>query len=1133
MVRSISRVFAFAGLCSLSLAQQPTPVVGTNINMVSGTVWPTGDPFLQRQNEPSMAISSRNPLHMLAGANDYRTVDIPAAPGAIEPTGDAWLGLFKSFDGGRTWISNLVPGYPQDQTQQGLSSPLKGLQAGADPGVRAGTNGMFYYSGLAFNRAANGASEIFVARFIDDNNVEGADTIRYLGTSVVQYSNPARTQPPSGTTFFEDKPSIAVDLPRSGAGNCTVAGPSTPGGLLPSRETFPAGNIYVAWTQFIGSETSEMSSILFSVSHDCGITWSAPLTLSGATLTNQGAIIAVDPNNGTVYVAWRVFSTLGKDPDEIAYVASTNYGASFSPPVVVSKINPFDQGTTGLSFRSNDYPALTVDNNSRVYIAWSQRCPGMAACSGDNTSKTARIVLVAGSPFPQSCSDADPSSSPPSLAAAGNIAWSSPVQVDDFNGPGHQFIPALAFSSGKLTAAWYDQRDDDYLFVYTPEAAAQYITSLMSDGGLPMYPDFGPYIVDPSVEEIEEANGLARRQTIDVRSAQMIPPCSGLLAFGPSVQVSAYFFGSFPTESKIQQLQFNPPNLPMFASGLEPFFGDYIDIAGPSFIPNHDGTWRYNNRSTDPDFTHVVWTDNRNVIQPGDGNWANYVPPTYNSSTTSLFDPSMTRPSCTASNSNQTGDRNQDIYTARLSPGIAVSPRTNFKQLGYIPGSTTLIERQFPIVVENDGSTTNFYQLTIVSPQPPGGSASFVQFAAANIAYLTIPPDSSASQSVFVKSTDPHAEVQIAVVQVSQPNGGGTVIPNGQQGSATINGDISNPNIANPNIANPNIANPNIANPNIANAEVYNPNIANPNIANPNIANPNIANPNIANPNIANITVANPNIANPNIANPNIANPNIANPNIANPNIANEDLADGVITDATWTVTNYGNTASSYNVNVNTQHPPNQVFTQLVVSQYYSTPVASGCALTVVSHFVPVSNTVSPNGGVTPTVALQPGESALVTYRAFDFTTTDPKVALTHYNPIVGLVKVVSQGVNTNLPSTSPPASSTPPIDITNKVYISKSPLSATYSGFISVINVTNETLPGPIYLLLNGLPANVTVSSAGLPMGISPAGPYFLVSTGSIPPAPYGHVRFSIQFSDPSNVPIIYTGKVYSGTAP
>jgi hypothetical protein len=94
--------------------------------MVSGTSWPGGDPFLQRQNEPSIAVSSRNPLHLLAGANDYRTVDLPGLPDGDE-TGEAWQGVFKSMDGGLTWRSTLLPGYPQDKSPEGLASPNKGF----------------------------------------------------------------------------------------------------------------------------------------------------------------------------------------------------------------------------------------------------------------------------------------------------------------------------------------------------------------------------------------------------------------------------------------------------------------------------------------------------------------------------------------------------------------------------------------------------------------------------------------------------------------------------------------------------------------------------------------------------------------------------------------------------------------------------------------------------------------------------------------------------------------------------------------------------------------------------------------------------------------------------------------------
>src|SRR6201997_3409941 len=84
-----------AALCAGSgILTAQTPVAGQNVNMVSGTQWPGGDPFLQRQNEPSLAVSSRNSLHLLAGANDYRTLDIAGiADGNEEQNGDAWLGL--------------------------------------------------------------------------------------------------------------------------------------------------------------------------------------------------------------------------------------------------------------------------------------------------------------------------------------------------------------------------------------------------------------------------------------------------------------------------------------------------------------------------------------------------------------------------------------------------------------------------------------------------------------------------------------------------------------------------------------------------------------------------------------------------------------------------------------------------------------------------------------------------------------------------------------------------------------------------------------------------------------------------------------------------------------------------------
>jgi len=172
-------------------AQVPTP--GQNVNMVSGTQWPGGDPFLRQQNEPSIAVSTRNPQHLLAGANDYRSVDLKLIDQLPinQLNGDAWLGVFKSFDGGQRWQSTLLPGFPQDGSPFGAASPMKGFAAGSDPVVRAGTNGIFYYSSIALNRNTN-IGGLFLARFIDLNNKENGDA--------TQSCTPGQTCIPAPTT---------------------------------------------------------------------------------------------------------------------------------------------------------------------------------------------------------------------------------------------------------------------------------------------------------------------------------------------------------------------------------------------------------------------------------------------------------------------------------------------------------------------------------------------------------------------------------------------------------------------------------------------------------------------------------------------------------------------------------------------------------------------------------------------------------------------------------------------------------------------------------------------------------------------------------------------------------------------
>ncbi|MEL7187502.1 MAG: hypothetical protein AAFN50_13880, partial [Pseudomonadota bacterium] len=290
-------------LTSLSIgaafAQEPI-IVGANVNMVSGESFPNGDPFQRQQNEPSVAFSSRNSLHLLAGANDYRAVDVPGLPGGRE-TGDSWLSYFWSTNGGATWRSTLIPGYPQDPACQSASPPaLCGYAAGADPVVRAGVNGMFYYSGIVFERGDPSRSAIFVSRFIDLNNDEGGDPIRYLDTVIIDANN-------DGAEFL-DKSWIGVDIPRPGStetDSLTVV--QRDGSTVP--QTVACGNVYVGYAAIAGEGETLRSEIRMATSVDCGNTWGIQPISQPDTL-NQGANIAINPTNGNVHVAWRRFDTV-------------------------------------------------------------------------------------------------------------------------------------------------------------------------------------------------------------------------------------------------------------------------------------------------------------------------------------------------------------------------------------------------------------------------------------------------------------------------------------------------------------------------------------------------------------------------------------------------------------------------------------------------------------------------------------------------------------------------------------------------------------------------------------------------------------------------------------------------------
>jgi hypothetical protein len=934
-------------MCALAAATAhvsgQTPLVpSANVNMVRGTAFVDGDPYLQRQNEPSIAISTRNPCHLLAGANDYRTVDYPdptplpnegtapIAPDILNPR-DAWLGVFTSTDCGATWRSRLLPGHPFDTSPEGQApgNVNRGFSAGADPVVRAGTNGLFFYAGLVFDRADQSRSQIFLARFIDNNNKERGETIAYVDASAVDTGDPE---------VFVDKPWLAVDHARAGAATCSING-----------QQFPAGRVYVAWTRFEGGG----ARVMVARSIDCGQTWQAQ-ALTDTAQVNQGASLAI-AQDGTVYAVWRQFGRDGV-PSSIQIATSRDGGVTFTRAAVAASINPFDQTKLeNRRFRTNTLPTVAADHLGRVYVAWAER--GFALASGRThpTTGDARIVLA--------------------VSADGGRTFAPRYPIDDTlldadGAPrfGHQVMPALTFTAGKLQAIYYDFSDD---FAGT----------------------FNPFIDEAETPPVDPTNPTVRRRhTVDVRAAHADPGAQPrfvpvvITPAGTTPRLSQYRTIVDP-DGTIRQVQFNPPNLPLFVGGTTPFIGDYIDVAGLNFVP-YQGGWRHNNGTTvgprvdgvfpATPFFHAAWTDHRDVKAPADGDWTLYRAP---------GDPFWKLPGSECI-PDRAGMRNANIYTARIGNGLYAGSPANTKPLGFrrdpatnqplvdpTTGRSIHMQRSFVVFVQNSLRVPKTYVLRIVN-QPgslPGDRASFLRapqppFSDADLAtrahvwlVAKVAPLSTISRTVFVTAANERAMVRVDVLEVpaATPQGIGTdprlsplPVANGLRATVLLNPDPTNPPILDPDFVDTTVP--------VLAEETHDPEIFDPVVTTiPNVTrtvielrNPDEANPDEANPDEANVDEEMPDEANPDEANPDEANPDEANPDEANPDEANAALANTALSDAQlqtahivdvqWKVQNRGNTTTAFRFSPTFSGEREARHFQLLVTKRYYVPAVDG-----------------------------------------------------------------------------------------------------------------------------------------------------------------------------------------------
>jgi len=276
-----------------------------------------------RQNEPAVEVDPRNASVLIGSSNDYcgvyNTVDSDGTP---LPIGPIWLGYYRSEDGGASFLSSLVPGYPDDTSPFAALAHVRTASSG-DPVIAWDAEGRVFLGSESSDDPAGTLKtfgDVWVARYVNPHGVvpdasplTADDGKLYAGTEVVARGSSA----PNLLGVFHDKTAINAD--HNYDGRCS-------------------NFVYFSWSRFTGNGNN---AIYFSRSTNHGVSFTQPMKISTGVHDSQFADIAVT-GNSNVYIAWREFASRSGQPDAIVYVKSSDCGQTFSRPRILQTFIPYD-----------------------------------------------------------------------------------------------------------------------------------------------------------------------------------------------------------------------------------------------------------------------------------------------------------------------------------------------------------------------------------------------------------------------------------------------------------------------------------------------------------------------------------------------------------------------------------------------------------------------------------------------------------------------------------------------------------------------------------------------------------------------------------------------------------------------
>jgi hypothetical protein len=332
------------------------------------------------QNETSIAVNPVNPRNIVAGANDYRVfVD-------REQRNDSTGWAYTSFDGGKTWKNQVLPGLT---IATGATGALTAMDAAGDPVLAFGPRNTVYYGNIVFSRGAPaaGGTEAPSGIVVSVSRDGGAHWAR---PTIIQLDGTDAAGTPTPTTFFNDKIWLAADK--------------------------TSGRVYVSWTRFADTPDGDYleSPIVVSASTDFGRSF-GPFTrvdttldafTGGLTPFSQGSNPQVT-RDGTVYIAYEgtecaTLACDGLDDRDVTVVArSTDHGRTFSHSIVDTNFDfPLNEAVgsltlTGENFRINSYPQLGYDPvTDRLALSWNDDRNGRYTDDGESVRTNGDTIVA-------------------------------------------------------------------------------------------------------------------------------------------------------------------------------------------------------------------------------------------------------------------------------------------------------------------------------------------------------------------------------------------------------------------------------------------------------------------------------------------------------------------------------------------------------------------------------------------------------------------------------------------------------------------------------------------------------------------------------------------------------------------